>query len=173
MRVEKKINVYIWCNKEQIYDYLAFFVKERKCNFEIIIWNKTNVPPFCSGHYIKDKEYCLYFWECGAYLHGTRGTMRTVIQSSMNVGDKELYLHPTIKPEPIISDLISNSSIAGDVVLDPFSGSGTTCAVAKRLGRHYLGFEINKQYYDISIARLRGDTADDTARQKAGQLTLF
>ena len=61
VRVLKKINIYIWCNKEQIYDYLTYFVKERKCNWEMIIWAKDNPPPFLGGHYLKDKEYCLFF----------------------------------------------------------------------------------------------------------------
>ena len=57
VRVMKKINIYIWCNKEQLYDYLTYFVKERKCNWEMIIWAKDNPPPFVCGHYLKDKEY--------------------------------------------------------------------------------------------------------------------
>ena len=66
VRVMKKINVYIWCNKNQIYDYMTYFVKERNCSFEILIWAKENPIPFCGTHYLVDKEYCLYFWEQGA-----------------------------------------------------------------------------------------------------------
>ena len=113
VRVMKKINCYIWCNKEQIYDYMTFFVKERKCNFEFIIWAKSNIPPFTNGHYLKDKEYCLYFWEKGVKVKGTYATMRTVYETATNQLDKELYSHPTIKPLGIISNLIINSSGGG------------------------------------------------------------
>lgn len=54
--------------------------------------------------------------------------------------------HPTQKPEKLIAKLILASSDKGDTVFDPFSGSGTTLTVAKKLGRHYLGIEKEKQY---------------------------
>lgn len=109
VRVLKKINVYIWCNKEQIYDYLTFFVKERGCNWEMLIWAKTNPPPFTSGHYLKDKEYCLYFWEKGVTIKPSVETGKTVFFSQVNRRDKDQYAHPTIKPQEIIETLIKNS----------------------------------------------------------------
>ena len=157
VRVMKKINCYIWCNKEQIYDYLTFFVKERRCNWEMIVWAKTNPPPFNNGHYLKDKEYCLYFWETGVELKPSFETGRTVYLSSTNVTDKDRYGHPTIKPEEIIANLIRNSCGGGrGLILDPFCGSGTTCAVAKRLGHDYLGFEIDPKYHRVAKDRLEG-----------------
>ncbi len=54
--------------------------------------------------------------------------------------------HPTQKPEKLIAKIILASSDAGDTVFDPFAGSGTTLAVAKKLGRHYIGIEKEKQY---------------------------
>ena len=113
VRVMKRINIYLWCNKEQIYDYLTFFVKERKCNWEMIVWGKDNPPPFLNGHYLKDKEYCLYFWEKGVKVHLTFDTGRTIYLSKTNVSDKSDYDHPTIKPLEIIKNLILNSSGGG------------------------------------------------------------
>lgn len=54
--------------------------------------------------------------------------------------------HPTQKPEKLLAKLILASSNAGDVVLDPFLGSGSTSVTAKKLGRHYIGIEQNPQY---------------------------
>lgn len=54
--------------------------------------------------------------------------------------------HPTQKPEKLIAKLVLASSKQGDLVFDPFMGSGTTCVVAKKLGRKYLGCEINEEY---------------------------
>ena len=113
VRVLKKINVYLFCNKEQIYDYLTYFVKERGCNWEMLIWAKTNPPPFVSGHYLKDKEYCLYFWEKGVELHPKYENAKTVYVSAINAEDKKLYGHPTIKPLDMIRTLIENSAPAG------------------------------------------------------------
>ena len=154
VRVMKKINIYIWCNKAQLLDYLKYFVDKKKCNFDMIIWAKNNPPPFLNGHYLKDKEYCLFFWESGVKPTITYNRGKTVYFSNLNVKDKKLYHHPTIKPEEIISNLILNSSEEGGVILDTFSGSGTTCVCAKKLHRNYIGFEINKEYYEISRRRL-------------------
>lgn len=157
VRVMKRINIYLWCNKEQIYDYLTFFVKERGCNWEMLIWAKDDPTPFCSNHYLKDKEYCLYFWETGACLKPTFNTAKTVYVTHKNMADKSKYAHPTIKPEEIIENLILNSS-GGGLILDPFCGSGTTCAVAKRLGLPYLGFEISPKWHAVAVDRLNGVT---------------
>ena len=54
--------------------------------------------------------------------------------------------HPTQKPEKLMAKIILASSNPGDIVFDPFLGSGTTSVTAKKLGRHYLGIEIDKQY---------------------------
>jgi len=62
--------------------------------------------------------------------------------------------HPTQKPEKLIAKLILASSRPGDVVLDPFLGSGTTSVVAKKLGRHYIGIEKEETYCLLAEKRL-------------------
>ena len=62
--------------------------------------------------------------------------------------------HPTQKPEKLIAKLILASSNEGDVVFDPFLGSGTTAVVAKKLGRHYLGIERERKYAALALKRL-------------------
>ena len=62
--------------------------------------------------------------------------------------------HPTQKPEELLARILLASSNPGDLVLDPFFGSGTTGAVAKRLGRHYLGIERDPAYVEVAQARI-------------------
>ena len=62
--------------------------------------------------------------------------------------------HPTQKPEKLIAKLILASSKEGDVVFDPFMGSGTSCVVAHKLGRHYCGIEQNEDYCLWALKRL-------------------
>lgn len=62
--------------------------------------------------------------------------------------------HPTQKPEKLIAKLILASSKEGDVVFDPFMGSGTSCVVAHKLGRHYCGIEQNEEYCLWALKRL-------------------
>lgn len=159
MRVMKKPNIYIWCNKKQIIDYLNYFVKQHDCRFEVMVWCKTNPTPLCGGNYLVDKEFCLYFRK-GIKLNTTFDRAFTYWLSSKNKNDKDEYLHPTIKPLNIIKNLIINSSNEGDIVLDCFSGSGTTCVACKKLNRQFIGIEINPEYYKISIDRLNGILAN-------------
>lgn len=63
--------------------------------------------------------------------------------------------HPTQKPEKLIAKLILASCPKGGVVFDPFLGSGTTSVVAKKLGRHYCGIEINEEYALLCEKRLQ------------------
>ena len=70
--------------------------------------------------------------------------------------------HPTQKPEKLIAKLLLASSNPGDVVLDPFLGSGTTSVVAKKLGRRYLGVEANAQYCLWAEQRLEITETDKT-----------
>ena len=66
---------------------------------------------------------------------------------------EEYENHPTQKPESMLERIIRASSNPGDIVLDPFSGSFTTSAVATKLGRIGIGIDINEEYYEIGIRR--------------------
>jgi modification methylase len=63
-------------------------------------------------------------------------------------------LHPTQKPEALLSKILIASTKPGDVVLDPFFGSGTTGAAARRLGRHFIGIERDPAYAQAAMARI-------------------
>jgi site-specific DNA-methyltransferase (adenine-specific) len=63
--------------------------------------------------------------------------------------------HPTQKPVSLLERIIKASSNAGDLVVDPFSGTFTTCFVAKELGRKSIGIEINEKYVKIGLRRLQ------------------
>jgi len=69
---------------------------------------------------------------------------------------KEDYIfeHPAIFPEALANDHIISWSNPGDIILDPFLGSGTTCVVAKKLNRRSIGIEINEKYCEIAVKRL-------------------
>ena len=63
-------------------------------------------------------------------------------------------LHPTQKPLPVLLPLVEAFSAPGGLVLDPFAGSGSTLMAAKKLGRDWLGIELNAEYHAIAGARL-------------------
>jgi len=68
--------------------------------------------------------------------------------------DKGAKAHPTQKPEALLHRVILATSNPGDVILDPFFGTGTTGAVAKKLGRHYIGIERQADYIKVAKKRL-------------------
>ena len=70
--------------------------------------------------------------------------------------------HPTQKPEKLLAKIILASSKPGDVILDPFLGSGTTSVVAKKLGRHYIGLEIDETFCCLAEKRLAQAETDQT-----------
>ncbi len=73
---------------------------------------------------------------------------------SMNFNSSKLYIHPTQKPIDILTPLIEVSSNAGEVVLDPFMGSGSTAIASMRLGRDFIGSELNDVYYSRAKKRI-------------------
>lgn len=73
---------------------------------------------------------------------------------------KERTGHPCQMPEALLERIVRASSDRGDLVLDPFAGSGTTLAVAKRLGRRYLGIELSPEYAEKIRERLKGVTPE-------------
>lgn len=81
---------------------------------------------------------------------------KTYYMGYINHKDKKLYGHPTIKPLPLVERLIRNSSVEGDLVLDPFMGSGTTGVACKNLRRGFVGIELYEDYYKISTKRILG-----------------
>ena len=83
----------------------------------------------------------------------------------------ENTVHPTQKPEKLIAKLVLASSNENDVVFDPFLGSGTTAVVAKKLNRHFIGIEKEKEYAALAIKRL--DMADDNPQIQGFENGVF
>ena len=74
-------------------------------------------------------------------------------------GNGNRDFHPTQKPEDLLMWLVSSYSLPGDKILDPFMGSGTTGAAALKLGRQFVGIELDEQYYKIAKRRIEAAQA--------------
>ena len=75
---------------------------------------------------------------------------------------KEIWQHPTQKPVDLIAYLIRTYSNPGDTILDNTIGSGTTAVAALREKRHFIGFELNRDYYDIALRRIKLEQQQQT-----------
>lgn len=173
IRISKKVNIFIWCSKTQIPYIMNFFIVRNDYNYEILVWNKTNPTPMCNNTWLPDLEYCLYFREKGVILNDGYEIKSKWFISGLNVKDKELFEHPTIKPLEMVKRHLKHATQPNDIVLDCFLGSGTTAVACKELGRRYIGFEINKKFYDIAVDRLKGISVQDRKDMNKGQQTLF
>lgn len=148
-----------------------------------VVWVKTNPMPnfrgvrFTNAHETllwakkseKQRKYTFNHHAMKAYNSGKQ--MRSDWELPLCTGPERLTVngekaHTTQKPEALLERVIASSSLPGDLVLDPFFGTGTTGAVARRLGRHYLGIEREPRYVDIARRRLEAvapPSADELA----------
>lgn len=163
-RVMKRINIYLFCSQKQIIPLTDYFVTKRGCNWNLLCWHKDNPVPACGNKYLTDTEYLLFFRQKGVKLYGNFDTKRTWFNTPLNQADKEKWGHPTIKPLGIVRTLVFNSSEEGQTILDPFMGSGTTAIACIKEKRHFIGFELNKEYFDKAQQRIKNETS---------QLSLF
>ena len=81
---------------------------------------------------------------------------------------EELRSHPTAKPVALVADAMRDCTRRGDVVLDAFSGSGTTIMAAERIGRRAYVMEIDPCYVDVAIRRWQAFTRRDAVHAKTG-----
>ena len=80
-----------------------------------------------------------------------------------------LSTHPTVKPVALVADAMRDCSRRGDIVLDPFMGSGTTNLAAERVGRRGYGVEIDPLYVDAAIRRWQAYTRRDAILKDSGE----
>jgi DNA modification methylase len=176
-RVLRKKNLFVWCSKDQIPELLSRYVG-KGWNFVILVWCKTNATPFASGTWLPDIEHCLHFYKGIKLNDGIKLKSRWYV-SGTNVADKKQFQHPTIKPLNLVERHLLHATQPGDLVLDPFCGSGTTCLAAKETDRRYLGFEIDPEFHRIATDRLNGiDASGQTSiftdfDKEPKQLTIF
>ena len=154
-RIMKKINIYFFCSQKQIIPLIDYFVKEKNCNWNLLTWHKSNPVPACGNKYLTDTEFILFFREKGVKIYGEYKSKFTYYVTPLNQKDKKTYGHPTIKPLDMVSNFIINSSKEGDIVFDPFMGSGTTAVAAMKCNRNFLGYELNPDYYEICNKRIK------------------
>lgn len=117
----------------------------------LLVWRKQNATP--NKYYMNQLEFILMLRKGAARNVNDMG-MSNCLTCPNIIGKGGKGHHPTEKPVALMETLIRQSSNVGDIVLDPFAGGGSTLIAAKRLERHYIGFEIDKQYYDIAYSRL-------------------
>ena len=150
----KTLNFYFFCSRTQIYRYIEVYVKKYKLSYDILTWHKTNPMPLYHNKYMSDTEFILFFRKNAKIHFDNYEEAKTYFLEPINNKDKKLWHHPTIKPLSIVETLVRNSSEKGELILDPFMGSGTTGVACKNLSRDFIGCEIDKNYFNIAKERI-------------------
>lgn len=129
----------------------------------IVVWHKSDPPPLIYKNKLKF-SYELIIWASKGSKHVFNYNDMFKINNdelqdvwtipAVQMCEKKYGYHPTQKPEALLERIIMACSNPGDTVLDPFSGSGTTCYVAKKLNRRFIGIEKEKEYFNISKKRI-------------------
>lgn len=164
-RIMKKTNIFIWCSRLQIKDIMNYWIK-KGIMYNLLVWCKTNPSPTTNNTWLPDLEYCLYFRDNHTKLNDGYELKSQYYISPLNILDKSLYKHPTIKPLELVKRHLLHSTNEGDVVFDCFMGSGTTGVACKELNRDFIGIELDDEYFKIAKDRINGITAQ-------GQLSIF
>lgn len=122
---------------------------------------KTNpMPRNRDRRYITDFECAIWFTMPNAKWVFNRQDLN--YQRPKFVCSVDRGLHPTQKSLKLMKELVKIHSNSGQLVLDPFAGSGTTLLAAKNLGRNFIGIEKEEQYYNIILERLAGSDESNT-----------
>jgi DNA modification methylase len=184
--------LYVFMDWRHLYEALT---AARGLGLELInlcVWNKTNGG---MGSLYRSKHELVLVLGRGGDPHrnnvelGKHGRSRTNVWDYAGLNtfrsgrDAELAMHPTVKPVAMIADAIRDVTTRGDLVLDPFGGSGTILIAAEKTGRRARSTEIDPHYCNVAIRRWEaftgksavlsatGETFEDVAERRRGDPT--
>jgi DNA modification methylase len=144
----------------------------------VVVWAKASGA---QGSFYRSQHEEIFVFKVGASPHlnnvqlGRFGRNRTNVwnypgANTFRAGRMaDLTAHPTVKPIPLVADAIRDCTRRGDVVLDPFLGSGTTVLAADRIGRRAFGIEIDPLYVDVAVRRWQASTKADAVLEGSGK----
>lgn len=143
----KDADCYVMAEDKNVFAAHAGFLGAGFKYHGLLSWDKG--APSRSRFYMKHMEFTLFLWKGGA-----RDIARGGDKRGQAMPRPKNAQHPTQKPVDLMKIYIRNSSRLGQVVLDPFVGSGTTLVAALRLGRRGIGIEKDPKYFDQAVQRI-------------------
>lgn len=151
-------NIFIFCSYNLLGRFHEAFDPEFD-TFQFMVWHKTNpIPNIRKSSFLNSCELIVCLWNRGHVWNFTKqGEMHNFIETPICMGNERIKepKHPTQKPLKVLEHIIRIASDEGALVFDPFMGVGSTGAAALRLGRRFIGMEIDGRYYKAAEKRLR------------------
>ena len=144
---------YIMCNNLNLPHFFEVISKSKFNFVKLLVWDKCT--KICGKYYMGQVEHIFLLRKGGDKPINDCGT--SDLLSFPNKKDKAYNggnIHDSQKPIALFQTMIENSSKEGEIILDPFIGSGTCAIACMRTNRHYIGFELDKKYYDLINKRI-------------------
>ncbi len=146
-------HAYIMANNRNVLPMLAAAEVARFGFHNILVWDKGSATP--NRWYMKNCEFIGFFYKGKAKYINDCGAKQLI--SCPQIDETK---HPTEKPVSLMRYYIEQSTMPGQIVLDPFMGSGTTGVAAAACGRQFIGIEKNEEFFEMAVRRIR-DAADN------------
>jgi site-specific DNA-methyltransferase (adenine-specific) len=140
---------YVFTNDKNLQDALNAASTSGFRLHNVLVWKKNNCTP--NRWYMKNIEFILFLYKGKAFPINNLGSKQHLDYGNIP-GNKKL--HPTEKPVELLKEIILNSSQPGQIIVDPFMGSGSTGFAALDLGRKFVGLEIDSSYFTVAAERL-------------------
>ncbi len=141
-------NAYIMTNNRNMEEALKEIRLSGFKLHNILVWDKGTVTP--NRFYMNRLEFCIFVYKNKSrYINNMSDDNLFSIHNNKGSG------HPTEKPVDLMSCWINQSSYRGETILDPFMGSGTTGVACAKMGRKFIGIELEEKYFDIACNRIR------------------
>jgi site-specific DNA-methyltransferase (adenine-specific) len=159
---DEKAPLYLWFASSQIRTVLAALPEAGWAERSLLIWVKDHFTGNLFSQYKFRMEPLYYAHKIGKAprWHGPTNEVNVWEHDKPHVND----LHPTMKPVPLIERAITNATELGQLVLDPFLGSGTAIIAAERTGRRCYGFDLDARYCDVILDRWQRFTQQEAIR---------
>lgn len=151
-------NIFIFTSYNLIGKYHEVFDPEFD-TFQFMVWHKTNpIPNIRKSSFLNSCELIVCLWNKGhTWNFSKQNEMHNFIENPICMGAERLKKpkHPTQKPVKILEHIIKIASNENDVVLDMFMGVGSTGVACLNLNRRFIGIELDKEYYEASVDRIK------------------
>lgn len=159
--LKENTHCYIMCNNLNLPHFMTEISKSKFHFTKCLIWDKVN--KICGRYYMSQFEYVIMLRKGGD--RPVNNCSLSDILRFRNAKTKDAdgaNIHDSEKPVDLFRMLISQSTNKGDLVLDPFMGSGTTAVASLREARHFIGFEIDRKYYEVACDRVKSEMTERT-----------
>lgn len=144
----ERAHAYVMANNRNVQPMLNAAAKAGFEFHNLLVWDKGTATP--NRWYMKNAEFTGFFYKGEAFAINDCSSW-----SCVRCPQKDETEHPTEKPVILMDMYIRNSTQPGDIVMDPFMGSGTTAIAAIRAGRRFVGIELDQAWFDVAARRIR------------------